>query len=285
MRHDLHRFPKLSGQKEAAVLKSYRFETPNADNLRWELPERMPAIIICPGGAYKGGSAKMKEPVALKFLLQGYQAFTLDYGYGLDSAYPLPLLNLARAVLYLKKNAAELRIDPERIAALGFSAGGHLSSLYASTAPQLTWSAGLDATPADLKIQAVIAAYPVLNLGDFIRSYSEERLQQSFGQMFQLDLPERDPLRMLNSDSPPHFIFSCREDEIVRPAATLEFVKRALELGVPVEYHLYSEGGHGLSTADALSMRGQTYPRRVSHWLAQAVNWLNDLFDYHFYED
>ncbi len=283
MRHDLVSFPKLRGQKDAAVLKSYCFETPNEGNSRWELPERMPAVIICPGGAYRGGSAKMKEPVALKFMMQGYQAFTLDYGYGVDSAYPLPLLNLARAVLYLKKNAAELRVDPQHIAVLGFSAGGHLSSLYASTSAQMTWTAGLEASPDDLAVQAVLGAYPVLNLADFVRSYTQDQLQR-FGPMFHLDLAERDPLRMLNIASPPHFIFACREDKIVRPAATLEFVAKALEIGVPVEFHLFAEGDHGLSTADALSMQGQTYPLRVGLWMTQAVNWLNDLFDYHFYQ-
>lgn len=285
MRHEFVKLPLLLGQSTEAVLRSYAFEAPNENNLRWELPERLPAVIVCPGGAYRGGSAKMKEPVALKFLMQGYQAFTLDYGYRDDSDFPLPLLNLARAVHYLKVHADALRLDPNRIAVIGFSAGGHLASLYSSTFNTHTWSSQLDLNPQDLAIQAVIAAYPVLNLSDLILSNTPEDLRNNFGKMFQESTPERDPIEMLQSKTPPHFVFSCLEDKIVRPLATQAFVTRAMELGVPIEYHLFSDGGHGIATADALSMRGQNYPKRTHLWLPLAVHWLNDLFNYHFYEE
>lgn len=284
MLHETYTLPLLPGQTQAAVLKSYCFEAPGENNKRWELPQRLPAIIVCPGGSYVGGSAKMKEPVALKFMMQGYQAFTLDYGYGAESEYPLPQLNLARALMHLREQAAHYRLDPDRIAVLGFSAGGHLASLYTSTYRDAPWRKQINAQDEELAVQAVLAGYPVLHLSDFIQSFDVEDLHKRYGKMFQRDLAERDPYRMLNKDSAAHFIFACREDNIVKASATLAFVEKALELGVKVEFHLFSEGGHGISTADALSMQGQNYPKRTALWLPLAVNWLNDHFAYHFYD-
>jgi acetyl esterase/lipase len=56
------------------------------------------------------------------------------------------------------------------------------------------------------------------------------------------------------------------------------YAQRLLEAGIHLEYHLYSEGGHGLGSADGLSNHGRSYPKRLGTWLELAVNWLNAVF-------
>ena len=95
-----------------------------------------PTVLILPGGGYEYCSQREGEPVALQFLAAGYQAFVLEYSTAEKAANWQPMIDAARAVVWLRAHAAELDIRPDRIAVCGFSAGGHLA---ASTA--VLWAA------------------------------------------------------------------------------------------------------------------------------------------------
>ena len=86
---------------------------------------RRPAVIICPGGGYSFCATRAREPLALRFAAEGYQAFTLEYPVAPDR-YPSALLYLSAAVAWIRRNADELGVYPDRIAVCGFSAAGHL---------------------------------------------------------------------------------------------------------------------------------------------------------------
>ncbi|MGZ4926257.1 MAG: hypothetical protein ACXV4B_07385 [Halobacteriota archaeon] len=66
------------------------------------------------------------------------------------------------------------------------------------------------------------------------------------------------------------------------PAKTIEYVQALMKNDFACEYHAFSEGGHGLSTADSLSCYGRAYPKRVQYWRPLAVARLNELFHYDF---
>ena len=88
---------------------------------------RRPAILIIPGGGYAIGSDRESEPVALQFLAAGYQAFVLKYSCA-PSRYPVALLEMAEAMSMIRGHADEWHVDAGRVAAIGFSAGGHLAA-------------------------------------------------------------------------------------------------------------------------------------------------------------
>src|SRR5215207_443385 len=71
---------------------------------------RRPAVIICPGGAYMGTSDREAEPVALRFLAQGYHAFVLRYS--VQTRFPQPMLDLARTLQLVRENADKWLLDP-----------------------------------------------------------------------------------------------------------------------------------------------------------------------------
>lgn len=86
-----------------------------------------PAILVIPGGAYMMCSDREAEPIALSFLAKGYAAFVLRYSVGKGAAkFPRPLNDAEEAMELIISNAAEWGVEPEHIAAIGFSAGGHL---------------------------------------------------------------------------------------------------------------------------------------------------------------
>ena len=83
---------------------------------------KRPAVIICPGGAYRFKSDREAEMVAMRYLAAGVQAFVLQYSVA-PSRYPSALLELAASVAYVRSHAKEYFIDPEKIVIVGFSAG------------------------------------------------------------------------------------------------------------------------------------------------------------------
>lgn len=99
-----------------------------------EMPalDRCPAILIFPGGAYAFCSDREADPVALAFLNAGYNAFVLRYSVSqncpVEEVYTNAFAEAQEAMDYLHQNAGDLHIDPEQIAVVGFSAGGHLAA-------------------------------------------------------------------------------------------------------------------------------------------------------------
>ena len=77
-----------------------------------------PAVLICPGGGYRGTSDREAEPIALRFLAQGYHAFVLRYS--VETRMPAALLDLAKAVATIRDNASAWFVDPDQITVVGF---------------------------------------------------------------------------------------------------------------------------------------------------------------------
>ena len=90
-----------------------------------------PAMLVIPGGGYKMVSAREEEPIALYYLSQGFDAFTLKYSVK-PIAFPYQLLEGCMAMAYIRENAEELGVDKEHVSAIGFSAGGHLCGMLGS---------------------------------------------------------------------------------------------------------------------------------------------------------
>lgn len=90
--------------------------------------EIRPAALIFPGGGYQYCSDREAEPVALAYLAEGYNAFVLRYTVGTSCPLDKALQDAQAALRHLRENAALYRIAPDKIVAIGFSAGGHLAA-------------------------------------------------------------------------------------------------------------------------------------------------------------
>jgi acetyl esterase/lipase len=92
-----------------------------------------PAVIVVHGGAWITGNHAMENPFAMELARRGYVAATVEYRLSNEAKYPAPIHDLKASVRWLRANAARYRIDPNRIAAVGASAGGHLVALLGAT--------------------------------------------------------------------------------------------------------------------------------------------------------
>lgn len=95
------------------------------------IDERRPCLLICPGGGYEFCSKREQEPIALYFLPNGFNVFILKYS-AAPNRYPTQLREVAAAMELIYKNADAWHCDTNRIAIMGFSAGGHLAAHYSN---------------------------------------------------------------------------------------------------------------------------------------------------------
>ena len=119
---------------------------------------RFPAVLILPGGAYSWVSPREAEPVAMRFLSRGFTCAILNYSCA-PARFPVALREAAMAMGFLREQADRLHIDPEKVAALGFSAGGHLCGTLGTLydAPEVA-----DVAPAAMiRPDALVLCYPV----------------------------------------------------------------------------------------------------------------------------
>ena len=144
--------------------------------------QERPLILVCPGGGYNHTSDREAEIVAMQFNAMGYHTAVLRYSCK-PAVFPTALLELTKAVAFLREHAGECCIDPDRIAVLGFSAAGHLAAslgVFWNTewfAQIVFWNTewfaqirrenGVNLTAQQIKPDGLILAYPVITSGEF----------------------------------------------------------------------------------------------------------------------
>lgn len=263
----IERFPIWPGPPPGGDGLSIRDEvvkrSPNgaADDIAWPhvatpmlnvVPAAKPngaAVLVIPGGGYaRVAVGREGSSVARGFAARGITAFELLYRLPHDSwtAGPdAPLQDAQRAMRLIRAGAARWKIDPARVAAAGFSAGGHLTARLASRAALQTY-APVDAadrqsarpTVAGLFFPVITMRLPEAHGGsrrellgtdtsdDRVRRFSAEN-----------DLP---------ADMPPSFVAHAADDPVVPPANSLLMFQALQAAKIPSELHIFEKGGHGL---------------------------------------
>lgn len=226
-----------------------------------------PAMVIFPGGGYKFISQRENEPVALKFLQEGFNVFVLTYS--VDTAFPHPLVEASMAISYVRENAVKLHVIPDKICAMGFSAGGHLAGMSA-TMFRYSMEHGISRCRPD----AVALCYPVITSdnkfahgGSFdVISGGDEQLRS------QLSLENA-----VDENSSPAFIWHTFEDNLVPVENSVLMAQAYARNRVPFELHIFEKGGHGLSLDDRQtwnSFDDTTKPFDACQWTELLVRWL-----------
>lgn len=222
-------------------LTCYLSQTPG----RVSTNRRKPAVLIIPGGGYGHLSPRETEPVALRFLTKGYSAFTLEYSCA-PHRFPVALREAAMAIRFIREQADRFEVGTDMVAAIGFSAGGHLCGCLGTMfdCPELQ-----DIGPAELLRPDVLGLnYPVaVSWG---RTHKESFVNISGGDK---TLAERLSLdKLVHPHMPPAFLWHTRDDGSVPCRNSLILAVALEEAGVDFALHIYRHGCHGLSTADEM---------------------------------
>ena len=224
-----------------------------------------PAVVICPGGGYLYCSPREAEPVALAYAAKGIHAFVLRYSTGRAAAGFAPLAEVDWTVGYIRENAKEWHIDPDKILTCGFSAGGHLAL-----------AAG---TLAENKPNAMILCYPATSMPNVPGADMMLKLIVGRNEVTDEDADGLELISKLDKSSPPAFIVSTAEDMLTSFGA-LPLARRYSELGLGYELHIFQHGPHGYSLANEVSADGSSQVINPSYakWLDMSVAWMHKIF-------
>lgn len=241
-----------------------------------EIPiERRPLILILPGGGYHFLSARESEPIALRFMAMGYHTAILRYSIA-PARFPVSLKETALAVSHLYEHAEEYQIDESYIFVMGFSAGGHLAASYGAywNSPRLSQMTGC--RTETLRPAGLLLCYPVISSDPAIRH--EGSIRELLGDDWQnARLLEKVSIeKQVHPQMPPAFLWNTMQDETVPPENSLVLVQAYMKHKIPIEYHLYEKGGHGLSLASDLTdnMQRQCIEESCQNWIYLAEKWL-----------
>ena len=221
--------------------------TPRIDVFRPARPNGA-AVLIAPGGGYQRVvQDKEGYEVANWLTERGITAFVLFYrlpGDGWRDRANVPLADAQRAMRLIRSRAAEFGVDPKRVAAMGFSAGGHLCADLTTRYGRQVYAPVDTADTLDARPMLSAPIYPVVSMDRAI-AHRGSRDTLLGADPTNETVAEHSPDKQVTAQAPPCFLVHAEDDKTVPVANSLIFRDALKTAGVPVETHLFDKGGHG----------------------------------------
>lgn len=227
------------------------------------------AVLITPGGGYKWVVVDKEGYEMGRWLAaRGFTVFALFYrlpGDGWAAGPNVALSDAQRAMRIIRSRAREYGVNPERVAAMGFSAGGHLCADLATRFAAQTYDAVDDADMLSARPRLAAPIYPVTSMTLPTAHAGSRKLLIGENAGAALERAHA-PQNNVPSDAPPCFLVHAEDDKSVVVENSLELRAALLEKGIPVETHLFAHGGHGFGLR-------YTVGKPVAAWPGLFVNW------------
>jgi acetyl esterase/lipase len=208
------------------------------------------AVMVCPGGGYSILAMDLEGTEICEWLNSlGVTGALLKYRVpkrpGLEK-HAAALQDAQRAIGVLRHQCKNYGLDPKRIGALGFSAGGHLAAVLSNTYDRRTYAAIDDADAVNCRPDFTVLIYPAY------LTVKEENDKIA-------------PELNITSNTPPTFI-AMAEDDPVRVETGLFYAAALRKFKVPFELHIYPTGGHGYGLRPTRELV-TTWPQRAADWM------------------
>ena len=262
MRHEIIHLNALYPLEYDPILEAFISKKPDYD----VKPRR--AMLVLPGGGYEYTSDREADPIAFAFGSKGYVTFILRYSCkqeGHSPKFPTPNTEVMAAVDYIRKNAKEYGVDPDKICLVGFSAGGHLAASYGYVYKNENLLNRMDLTKEEVKPNALILGYPVISTGTFTHTGSARNACAS----------DPDLLRYLSVENhvdetyPMTFAWCTLTDQAVSCENTKMLEEKLIKFNVPHQVVYYPVGPHGMSLANEATDDGRAdmNSKEVAGWV------------------
>ncbi len=218
-----------------------------------------PTIVLIPGGGWLSEGRVFKRPLQFDLAARGYVAVSVEYRGAPTSPFPTQLYDVKSAVRWLRANAARFEIDSNRLAAVGYSAGGNIASLLGLTTPRDR----LEGAAGDLKqssqVSLVVSHY---GISDFAALYDGHCLAKPLTRervyvklvldtflggpplMFADVYRKASAVSYARKDAPPMLLLHGTEDKVIPLSQSQALRDRLVKEGVPVTLEEIKGGGH-----------------------------------------
>jgi acetyl esterase/lipase len=220
-------------------------------------------VIVCPGGGYSYLSNDNEGPVIAEYINQTWDMNAVVLQYRVTPAdYNAILTDVLRAVRYVRFYAKDLGVDPNKIAVMGFSAGGHLACMAAEKFDYGKVGDAIDHVSS--RPDAAILCYPVITLSEsFKHAGSADRFlgaQKGDAELASFFSGEK----AVRKDMPPVFVAHSKKDGVVNYQNSQSLSDAMNAIGASCTLKLYEQGGHGFGLA--------------LNSTKDSANWKNDCF-------
>lgn len=210
----------------------------------------LPAVVIIPGGSYNQIKERDSERVALTFSTHAFQSFVVRYPVEEHKDYQQAKLAIAQAFDYIVDHAAELRVDPNQLGIIGFSAGGQLAAAYSNQAAS--------------KAKFAALGYPV------IKPTIDDRM----------GVVTEDVSQLVTAKTPATFVWGSVNDELTPYLDHINAYVTALAAHhVPFELHEFGTGNHGIALANRYTgiVNRDRVDRHMSQWFPLFLEWFAEM--------
>jgi acetyl esterase/lipase len=225
--------------------------------------ERLPAVVCIHGGGFRAGDRKSYDGLCKRLADQGYVAVTVTYRLAPKYPFPAAVFDVKEAVRWLRANAGQYHVDPDRIAALGGSAGGHLALFLGVTGdvkqfdpPADEALKGAAESGISTRVQCVVSYY---GPSDFTKSYGKsvdaaEVLPLFLGGDLEHERHRHilaSPLYWVTPEAPPTLLLQGTEDKYVNHEQAVWMRDHLKAADVEVDLQSLEGAGHGFKGDDA----------------------------------
>jgi len=220
-----------------------------------------PAVILVHGGGWSSGDkTTYVAPLFGPFSKAGLAWFSINYRLAPKHHYPAALEDVETAIRWVKKHAAEFNVDPNRLALLGESAGGHLVAMAVMRARD------------DTRVAAAVPFYAPVDLEADTqrRGGLSVSLRDLFGRSYEADaqatqiLRDASPVNLVHRDLPPFLLVHGTADMSVPYSQSVQLQTKLKAAGVSCDLITIDDGVHGMSRWEATD---PTYKEKVTRWI------------------
>ncbi|MBV8819132.1 MAG: alpha/beta hydrolase [Acidobacteriaceae bacterium] len=217
-----------------------------------------PAVLMIHGGGWTSGSKNDTVEACKPFLERDYVVVNIDYRLADAAPAPAAVLDTMKAAHWTVEHAAEYKIDPKRLLAAGFSAGGHLALMAGMATPE----SGFGPTT---RFAGIIDFYGIADVAAALEQKSDFAVQWIAAAPEPMQLAKQlSPINYVRKDVPPVLIVHGDQDHVVPFAQSVQLNAALKKAGAKSELITVSGAQHGFTPAQ----QAEIWPP-IFKWLEQ----------------
>jgi len=203
------------------------------------------AVILLHGGGWSRGNRADMHPYARELAKAGFVAIAAEYRLLGEAPWPAQILDVKDIVRWVRTNSSQLDIDPDKIVAEGFSAGGHLSLLAAGTADRAIFGDSDGAEGVSSRLAGVVSFFAPVDLSLRAMPNRPPPTVALLGKEGNEDVAiAASPITYVNADFPPTFLLNGLADPFMPFQQTVRMFQALADLGRKVDLHIYHDHTH-----------------------------------------